>query len=54
MQHFSLKTTIIIQHQWHGEKDGDEYQRVHYNGLIGVLVKEVQDIKQRLAILNNR
>jgi hypothetical protein len=37
-----------------GEKDGDEYQRVHYNGLIGVLVKEVQDIKQRLAVLNNR
>jgi len=37
-----------------GEKDGDEYQRVQYNGLIGVLVKEVQDIKQRLAILNNR
>ena len=37
-----------------GEKDGDEYQRVQYNGLIGVLVKEVQDLKQRLAILNNR
>ena len=37
-----------------GEKDGDEYQEVHYNGLIGVLVKEVQDLKQRLAVLNNR
>ena len=37
-----------------GEKDGDEYQRVQYNGLIGVLVKEIQDIKQRLAVLNNR
>ena len=37
-----------------GEKDGDEYQRVNYNGLIGVLVKEVQDLKQRLAVLNNR
>ena len=36
-----------------GEKDGDEYQRVNYNGLIGVLVKEVQDLKQRLAALNN-
>ena len=24
-----------------GEKDGHEYQRVYYNGLIGVLVKEV-------------
>ena len=37
-----------------GEKDGDEYQQVNYNGLIGVLVKEVQDLKQRLAVLNNR
>jgi hypothetical protein len=37
-----------------GEKDGDEYQQVHYNGLIGVLVKEVQDLKQRLSVLNKR
>ena len=37
-----------------GEKDGAEYQRVHYNGLIGVLVKEIQGLKQRLAVLNNR
>jgi hypothetical protein len=37
-----------------GEKNGDEYQRVNYNGLIGVLVKEIQDLKQRLAVLNNR
>jgi len=37
-----------------GEKDGVDYQQVHYNGLIGVLVKEVQDLKQRLAVLNNR
>lgn len=34
-----------------GEKDGPEYQRVYYNGLIGVLVKEVQDLKRRLAAL---
>jgi len=34
-----------------GEKDGDEYQRVYYNGLIGVLVKEVQALKRRLAAL---
>jgi len=34
-----------------GEKDGPEYQRVYYNGLIGVLVKEVQDLKRRLAEL---
>ena len=30
-----------------GDKDGAEYQRVNYNGLIGVLVKEVQDLKRR-------
>ena len=35
-----------------GEKDGPEYQRVHYNGLIGVLVKEVQDLKRRLVALD--
>ena len=34
-----------------GEKDGHEYQRVHYNGLIGVLVKEVQDLKRRVVAL---
>ena len=37
-----------------GEKDGDEYQSVHYDGLIGVLVKEIQDLKKRLDVLNNR
>jgi len=30
-----------------GDKDGEEYQRVNYNGLIGVLVKEVQELKRR-------
>jgi hypothetical protein len=30
-----------------GDKDGEEYQCVNYNGLIGVLVKEVQELKRR-------
>ena len=34
-----------------GEKDGAEYQSVNYNGLIGVLVKEVQEIKRRIEDL---
>jgi hypothetical protein len=34
-----------------GEKDGDEYQHVHYNGLIGILVKEVQELKNRYKLL---
>jgi len=35
-----------------GEKDGPEYQRVHYNGLIGVLVKEIHDLKRRVVALD--
>ena len=31
-----------------GEKDGGDYQTVNYNGLIALLVKEIQDIKRRL------
>ena len=34
-----------------GEKDGVEYQRVNYNGLIGVLVKEVQELNLRKEAL---
>jgi cytoskeletal protein CcmA (bactofilin family) len=34
-----------------GEKDGVEYQHVNYNGLIGVLVKEVQELKRRIEDL---
>jgi len=34
-----------------GENDRQEYQRVYCNGLIGVLVKEVQALKRRLAEL---
>ena len=36
-----------------GEKDGDEKQSVNYNGLIGILVKEIQDLKSRVAILES-
>ena len=34
-----------------GEKDGEEYQSLNYTGLIAVLVKEIQDLKKRVAIL---
>jgi len=34
-----------------GVKDGDSYQGVNYPGLIGVLVKEIQELKQRVTIL---
>ena len=35
-----------------GEKDGEDFQTVNYNGLIALLVKEIQDIKKRLDAAN--
>jgi hypothetical protein len=37
-----------------GEKDGKETQSVNYNGLIGVLIKEIQELKNRIKILENK
>jgi len=37
-----------------GEKDGEQTQSLNYLGLIGVLVKEIQELKKRVAILENR
>ena len=37
-----------------GEKDGEKTQTVNYNGLIGVLIKEIQDLKKRVYILENK
>jgi len=34
-----------------GEKDGEEIQSVNYIGLIGVLVKEIQTLKQQVKTL---
>ena len=34
-----------------GEKDGEHTQSLNYLGLIGVLVKEIQELKKRIAIL---
>ena len=34
-----------------GEKDGPENQSVNYIGLIGVLIKEIQDLKARVSKL---
>jgi hypothetical protein len=31
-----------------GEKDAENYQSVNYLGLIGLLVKEVQDLKKEI------
>jgi len=37
-----------------GEKDGDKIQSINYNGLLAVLVKEIQEIKHKNIELNNR
>jgi len=37
-----------------GEKDGTERQTIQYNGLIGLLVKELQDAKKRISILEEK
>ena len=37
-----------------GEKDGERTQTVNYNGLIGVLIKEIQELKKRFASLENK
>jgi Chaperone of endosialidase/BNR/Asp-box repeat len=34
-----------------GEKDGFNYQSVNYIGLIGVLIKEIQDLKKEVKLL---
>ena len=34
-----------------GEKDGEEFQSVNYIGLIGVLIKEVQELKKDVNLL---
>ena len=37
-----------------GIKDGDQLQSVNYIGLIGILTKEIQEIKERVKILEER
>jgi len=37
-----------------GEKNGEQMQSLNYIGLIGVLVKEIQELKKRVHILENK
>jgi hypothetical protein len=34
-----------------GEKDGPETQSINYTGLIGILIKEIQDLKKEIKLL---
>ena len=36
-----------------GEKDGEQFQSVNYIGLIPILIKEIQDLKDRVKILED-
>ncbi len=36
-----------------GEKDGETNQSINYIGLIGVLIKEIQDLKKEMKSLKN-
>jgi hypothetical protein len=36
------------------EKDSESFQSVNYTGLIGVIVKEIQDLKQENRMLKTR
>ena len=36
-----------------GEKDGREMQSINYIGLIGILIKEIQDLKKEVSALSN-
>jgi SepF-like predicted cell division protein (DUF552 family) len=36
-----------------GRKDGETIQSVNYNGLIGILIKEIQDLKEKQKSQNN-
>jgi hypothetical protein len=37
-----------------GDKDGEQTQSINYNGIIALLVKEIQELKKRVVILENK
>jgi hypothetical protein len=37
-----------------GEKDGESYQNVNYNGLFGILIREIQELKARIIVLESQ
>jgi hypothetical protein len=37
-----------------GKKDGEQIQSVNYSGLIGILIKEIQELKKRVQQLEDK
>lgn len=44
----------IFSFMVNGVKDGEQTQSINYNSIIGILVKEIQDLKKQMALLNSR
>ena len=44
----------VFPHLVSGEKDGEEIQTLNYQGLIAILTKEIQDLKKRVNLLENK
>jgi len=44
----------IFPHLVNGEKDGEETQTLNYQGLIAILTREIQELKKRVEILENK
>lgn len=44
----------IFPHLVTGEKNGEETQTLNYQGLIAILTKEIQELKKRVEILENK
>jgi hypothetical protein len=44
----------IFPHLVTGEKDGEETQTLNYQGLIAILTREIQELKKRVEILENK
>jgi hypothetical protein len=37
-----------------GEKDGEHLQSINYTGIIGILIKEIQDLKKEVQLLREK
>ena len=62
LKNTNKETTGFIAHELQevypflveGEKDGKELQSIDYNGLISILVKEIQELKKRINVVENK
>jgi hypothetical protein len=48
------KVQEIYPYLVNGEKDGENYQSLNYNGIIGILVHEIQELKKTVGELKQK